>query len=728
MTIFVRPSSPLAGVRSRVRTALLLALGIATILLAAIAAPAGAVVTEVPSGPTVGSQPRNGISLATGVPNGEFQNTGGAVVVHSPEIYVVYWDPTNRYIEAWQRIIDKFFQGVGEESGSLSTNFSVLEQYGDKSNAVPEYSVAWRGAYTDTNKYPAVPGCTNPGLPEMGSISCLTDAQLREQLQTFIAQHSLPKGMHTIFYVVTPPGVTVCADSAATHCSDYEGTSLGESYANSFCSYHSAINPGGLPTGDGNTILYAVLPWIASGFEKESFDCQDGGFDPSAKPPEKREKAKEMSAKEEKELAEKSAEEQAEIKRQRELEGPHIQEPNQPAANGEDHVGSGGLADLIVNQGAVELQNIDTDPLLGSWHDEGGKEVTDICRNLFDSSSTSAGGGGLGGHSALEGSSAANEETGAGTLANQKYGGTSYYLNNVYNLSAALTGHGAPCPASLALDPHFTAPNPVNAGEVIGFDGMESQIWLLIGTTYSPEGAASRTYSTFTWNFGDGSPAVSGYAPGAPACEAPWLSPCAASVFHSYQYGGNYTVTLRVRDIAGHEAEYARAVTVVGPPPPPPPSTGGGSGSGAGSGAGGSGGSGGSSSPAVPAPVAAYALVSKSLRKAIRSGLVIRYSVNEQVAGRFDVLLSRTLAHRLGISGTPAVGLPTGTPAQLVIAKAFIVTTKGGRSTVKIQFPKRTAQRLAKLHKVSLMLRLAVRNASRIPTTTTVLSSFTLIH
>ena len=63
---------------------------------------------------------------------------------------------------------------------------------------------------------------------------------------------------------------------------------------------------------------------------------------------------------------------------------------------------------------------------------------------------------------------------------------------------------------------------------------------------------------------------------------------------------------------------------------------------------------------------------------------------------------------------------------QVVIGKALLVTTKAGGSTVHIQFSKRTSQRLARLHKVSLLLRLVVRNASRKPTSTTVLSSFTL--
>ena len=47
-----------------------------------------------------------------------------------------------------------------------------------------------------------------------------------------------------------------------------------------------------------------------------------------------------------------------------------------------------------------------------------------------------------------------------------------------------------------------------------------------------------------------------------------------------------------------------------------------------------------------------------------------------------------------------------------MIAKAILITTKGGHSTVKIQFGKKTAARLRRLHKVSLMLRLVVRNAS----------------
>jgi hypothetical protein len=69
-------------------------------------------------------------------------------------------------------------------------------------------------------------------------------------------------------------------------------------------------------------------------------------------------------------------------------------------------------------------------------------------------------------------------------------------------------------------------------------------------------------------------------------------------------------------------------------------------------------------------------------------------------------------------------GLPAGTPPQVVIGKAILITTRGGRGTIKIQFGRVTARRLRRLHKVSLMLRLNLRNAAG--GTTTVLSKLIL--
>jgi hypothetical protein len=697
--------------------------------------PAGAVVTTV--GPlTVGVQPRVSNAYVEAAQPKSYANPAGNPVLHGTGVYAVYWDPTDHYWSEWQNAIDSYLHNAGASAGSLATVFSVESQYTDKSNRPASEAQNFKGAYVDYHAYPSS-GCTDPqpfalvdqiGLEFEGTPTavCLTSAQMAGELEAFIALHGLPKGLGNVYYLLTPPGVTVCLDSgkATGHCSDFaEGNN--ESYENSFCSYHADVNPGGLSTGSANTIVYAVIPWTAGGYgdgdltnagdRRPGWECQDGGTNPAGKHGYESEHAKEKNKKEKEEFTEMDPEEKAKVEETELLEGPHEEEPNQKVPCPDtDGTCDFGLSDLIISQIGAEQENMITNPLLNAWQDSKYYENSDECRFLFGPAT----GGGV----------TANEETLAGTLSDQSLAGGNYYLNDAFNLAAyRLPYPGVPCIHGDNLDPNFTAPNPVNSGEVVGFDGMESDITLDAAVGYSAGGAPQANYATYTWNFGDGSPEVSGYAPGSPACETPWLSPCAASEFHSYVYGGTYTATLTVKDVGGHVAYATREITVDGPPPPPSSSGAGGSGGSTGqtttSGTGSS-----ASAPVVlPAPIAAASIARQGLRTALRKGLLVSYSVNEQVAGRFEVLLSSAMAHRLGISGTPATGLPAGSPAELVIAKAIVVTTKAGHSSVHIDFSKRTAARLAHVHKVSLMLRMIVRNAAKSnPVTTTVLSSVTL--
>ena len=721
VTIFARLLSSLVAVRPirRLTLASSLVASLATLL---IAAPAQALVSEV-AGTKVGLQPRV-TALALGFREGEgetFANESGNAVLHgNVSEYAIYWDPGDEFDHVWVSNLDGFFRALGE--ATLATPFGVIAQYRDRSNAVAPFHALFKGAYSDTVKFPAKK-CTDPE----DLSTCLTDAQLREQLQSFIATHGLPTGMSTVYDLLTPPGVAVCVDEAATSCSDYTLSKTEEehnernsvSYKASFCSYHSDINPDSAPEGDGHTILYAAIPWVAY---TSAYDCQDGGWNPE-KHKETQEKPKELTEKEEearkKALEEDAPEKKAEEEKTRRLEDPHIEEPNQEP-EGEDG-DAAALTDVLVDQISEEEMNAVTDPLLNAWHDNRGEEATDLCRNAFAST---AGENGTGGE--ISGSVKAEPETEAGTLSNVTVGPHRYYINNVFNLS------GVGCSGGPALFARFTAPNPVNAGEIIGVDGMESGISLIEAKSFGPSGPPTLTFGTFSWNFGDGTPEVKGFAPGAPTCEVPWLSPCAASAFHSYQYGGTYTVTLTITDVDGDTTSVSHEITVVGPPPPSPSSEGpegpNGTSSPASSPSGTPNGGSSTGAPAsVPAPIVAATIVAQSLRKALHKGLVVRYSVNEQVAGHFEVLLSSSVARHLGITGTPATGLPVGSAPYVVIAKAILVTTKGGHSSVHIQFSKRTAARLAHAHKVALMLRLIVRNASGAsPTTTTVISSTTL--
>jgi hypothetical protein len=703
----------------------------------ASATPAAAVVSEV-SGTPVGLQPRvysswtNGTLRSTesgdlpevGFENPSahaFENVGGNAVMHEVNTYVIYWDPAPHglYHGDWREVIDTFMGGLSAVGSTNGDIFAVNGQYTDRTNLPAATHTSFKGSYEDTTAYPATT-CTDPHpLTEFKpfntkALACVTDLQVREHLQSFISRTGLPRGMSNLYYVLTPPGVTVCLDAggAAGHCSDFEASEAEEgtekyateSYKNSFCSYHGAINPGNPVTGEPSTVLYAMIPWSAGGKgdgqlapkdRKYAYQCQDGAFDPTSKPIEQKEVP------------------------------PRQQEPNQSPCPSLDGFCDTGLADVIINQMAGEQLNATIDPLLNAWQDTAKNESTDECRNWF---------------APAAGSSSPGTESAAGSVSNQAINSRHYYLNTAFNRAATQLNYPAIfCLPGIRLEPSFTAPVSANAGEVIGFDGMESDVTLDENSSFEPEGTASPNYATFTWNFGDGSPTVSGFAPGAPPCETPWLTPCAASEFHSYQYGGPYTISLTVKDVAGNTAVATRTINVAGPLPP---SKSGGSSGGSGSGSGSSGSSTtatstttaassttGASAKVVPPPLATAAAVTHSLRIALRKGLVIRYSVNEQVAGHFEVLLSRTIAHRLGISGSPAVGLPAGTPPQVIIGRAVLVTTSAGRGTVVIQFSKRTASRLARLHSVPLMLRLFVRNAaSHSPATTTVLSTVTLSH
>ncbi len=754
MINFARPPAP-APAHNHRPVRLVLAVLAAGLLCALLAAPAGAIVAEA-EGVHVGLQPRvsearieNGAFEEVSLGKGEdhytlltgansFESKEANAVVHGSSVYAVYWDPKDVFNthNEWTVGIDSFLQRLGSSSGTLATIFAPLGQYRDRTNTGAVYNTVFKGAYHDFTKYPTSGNCTDPHALTTGAEACLTDAQLRTELENFITQHGLPTGMNTIYDIITPPGVTVCLGAGSGHCSDFTATT-GEvlagaresaSYDASFCSYHGDINPDNATEGDSRTILYAAIPWSAgelgsgyfdpgSRYYGEAFDCQDGGWNPEGNE-ENHEEEKELNKSEEEAFTKADTTEKLQKEEEKRLENPHQEEPNQ-VGKGELGDFSPGLFDLEANQIAEEQANVVTDPLLNAWHDSHGREVTDECRNTFANTENQG----------VEGSVIASLKTEAGSLSNQTYGNPEaelkqghYYVNNVYSLS------GKHCVGGAAMVPRFTSPDPVNTHEIVGFDGMESTVGLLEGEGFGPSGEPTTAYATYKWNFGDGTE-TTGYAPGSIPCEAPWLSPCAGSVFHSYTYGGNYKVKLTITDVAGNVDYVEHELVVSGPPAPTPepapsttppaPSTPAPS----------------SSSPsptstttkttAAPTPAAVASIASHSLSTALKKGIVVNYSVNEQVTGHFEVLMSQALARKLKISGPRATGLPAGTPPEIVIGRTVLVTTKGGHGIVSIKLSSKLAAKLKRAHSASLMLRLVVRNGSS-PSTISVISASTL--
>jgi hypothetical protein len=631
------------------------------------AAPAGAVVTTVGLR-EYGVEPVSTASFVA--PTTPLAYEGGPVV-HSSAPYAIYWDPKDGYA-AWEGLTAGFLEAAGHESelGSLGNVFSVAGQYRDTTGAASAYNLNFRGAFTDVDRYPATENCAETAL-------CLTDAQIRTELTKYITSNGLPAGLNPttgptpIYFIFTPPGVAVCLEGSGEtgHCTK-PGT------GQPLCSYHS------FTTVSATTVLYAVLPWTAAA------ECQGGTG----------------------------------------LELPNA------LTSPDDNTQT--PADVVPDEIADEQIATITDPLLTGWRETGGAkdEVPDKCRNEF---------------ALTEGPT--NERF------NQFIGARSYYINDEFDQAAIFDPYpGNPCIHEVRIQPQFTAPDTVRAGDPVTFNATESVVDLGI--------------AKYNWEFGPGETAevncegrTPTYGKTPAECNAALVGTgnpnSVASVVHKYAHSGSHEVKLTVVDDGGNSAVAYHAITVV---PTQQEEAEARATREAGERATREAGERATreageraareagekakreaeekaKSPAAVesakraaeakagVPVATTRVLSRSLKTALSGGLTVRYSVNEQVTGSFEVLLASSVARQIGLHGTPATGLPAGSAPQIVIAKAILVTTAGGHNTVKILFGKKTAALLHKLHKVSLMVRLVVRNASsRTPVSTTVVSVVTL--
>ena len=102
---------------------------------------------------------------------------------------------------------------------------------------------------------------------------------------------------------------------------------------------------------------------------------------------------------------------------------------------------------------------------------------------------------------------------------------------------------------------------------------MESDDHAELRPSASPSGATD-AIPIYTWNFGDGSPTVTGYAPGAASLNSPERDPLRSAVAEPLRcqhlpllpIRRHLQVTLTVKDVGGNEASVTnRVVTVAGP-------------------------------------------------------------------------------------------------------------------------------------------------------------------
>jgi hypothetical protein len=175
----------------------------------------------------------------------------GGPVMNTNTTYAIYWQPAGSTMQSgYSTLIDQFFTDVAADSGLTTNVYYAATQYSDGGGNV-QYQSTFGGSYTDTTPLPASK-CTD----SYTSI-CLTDQQLRAELQKDIAANGWPTGPSVEFFLFTAKGVGSCTGSSCAF--------------GNFCGYHSWI-------GTGSTqILYANMPYA----DTTKSRC-DGGQHPNA--------------------------------------------------------------------------------------------------------------------------------------------------------------------------------------------------------------------------------------------------------------------------------------------------------------------------------------------------------------------------------------------------------------------------------------------------------------
>jgi YD repeat-containing protein len=217
----------------------------------------------------------------------------GGSVLSSNETYVLTWDPDRRYWATTRQYVEQFLSDVAAASGSFGSPFAVTPQYTmDNGTVHAQNQSLFAGGCIDYgsdpgnnsgytcqfgvnhpsgtgNNYPAN-GCPVTGnnvwtgqpngpIDTTANDVCLTDAQIKTELQQMLPQMGLPggnkPGYQPLVDVLLPSGVEVCLDSSGNVCSVNSNSADTQAQ---FCSYHSQIDI------NGTDVTYVVQPWTAA--------------------------------------------------------------------------------------------------------------------------------------------------------------------------------------------------------------------------------------------------------------------------------------------------------------------------------------------------------------------------------------------------------------------------------------------------------------------------------
>jgi hypothetical protein len=171
--------------------------------------------------------------------------SGGNLTYHGGKVLLtnrtvaIFWQPAGSNMAAgYQSTISQYFADVAHDSGSSNNVYSVLNQYYNASNQHIAYSSSNSTSVVDTQPYPAS-GCSDTVSQ---TTICLTDSQLRTELQRLYTAGMIDHDPNTTYFLFTAKNVGSCFNSSTCAFTYY-------------CAYHSNVTLG------GNVVQYANQPY-----------------------------------------------------------------------------------------------------------------------------------------------------------------------------------------------------------------------------------------------------------------------------------------------------------------------------------------------------------------------------------------------------------------------------------------------------------------------------------
>jgi PKD repeat protein len=444
----------------------------------------------------------------------------GGPVMPANTNYTIYWDPSGApegYPAGYEAGVNRYLEDLAHDSGGTANVDSVSAQYNDAAGQFANYESHYGGTFVDKQPYPTSGNCKV-------SATCLTDAQIQAELTRFVKAEGLPTDLEHEYFLLTPPKVESCfEEESETECS--AGIPTGE-----YCAYH-----GNVPLPEGHELIYSNDPYVTG----------IGGCDDGNHPNGPSDGALEGG-----------------------LSHEHNESITDPVPNSAWTDFGGVIGEIGDKCGGTTGEPVGTvegksyNQVINGhfyWYQEEWSNQGSACRQSLSFTGerpTAIFTAHPGAGNEVRFNAACSTAPGEVLRYNWQFNAPAG--STPYESASATAAHTFPAPGSYTVALTVLSPNGTSTGTeipiVVGAGAKPTAAFCLAsgpasaGSPLAFDGSSSagpHEITSYSWNFGDGSPLQGGAAP-----------------THAYAAAGSYEVTLTVTDSASLTASYSHVISV----------------------------------------------------------------------------------------------------------------------------------------------------------------------